>query len=469
VPPRVNRIPWRIDDARLRAALASLVSDVSRAGGRALVVGGCVRDAALGRSPVDLDVEVYGIEAERLVALVSRRFPVDLVGRSFGVLKLRGTPIDVSLPRRESKRGSGHRGFAIYSDPQLAPEQAAARRDFTINAIALDPQTGEVIDPFFGLRDLGARVLRHTTHHFGEDPLRVLRGMQFAARFELTPAEETVALCRSIEPEGLARERIFGEWQKLIVQGITPSRGLAFLRDTGWLAHFPELAALVGCPQDPEWHPEGDVWIHTLHCMDAFAREKLGDAREDLVVGLAVLCHDLGKPATTEVDARGRVISHRHEPEGEARTRELLARLTEERALADEVVPLVAAHLAPTHLFRDRASDAAVRRLARRVGRIDRLVRVATADARGRPPLEVPRFEAGEWLLERARALAVERGKAPALVQGRDLIELGLAPGPAFGPLLEACYEAQLDGKITSRDEGLELARQLARERGLCA
>jgi tRNA nucleotidyltransferase (CCA-adding enzyme) len=203
--------------------------------------------------------------------------------------------------------------------------------------------------------------------------------------------------------------------------------------------------------------------------MDAFAREKLGDAREDLVVGLAVLCHDLGKPATTEINAAGRVISHRHEPEGEARTHEFLARLTEERALADEVVPLVAAHLAPFHLFRDRASDAAVRRLAKRVGRIDRLVRVASADMRGRPPLEVGRFEAGEWLLERARALAVERSKAQPLVQGRDLIELGLAPGPAFGPLLEACYEAQLDGKISSRDEGLAYAQGLARERGLVA
>jgi len=467
VPQRVNRIPWRVDDARLREALARVVEDVRGAGGRALVVGGCVRDAALGRSPADLDVEVYGIEAERLVALLARRFGVDLVGRAFGVLKLRGIAIDVSLPRRESKQGSGHRGFAIHSDPRLSPEQAAARRDFTINAIALDPTSGEVIDPFGGLRDLAARVLRHTTLHFGEDPLRVLRGMQFAARFELEPAPETLALCREIEPEGLARERIFGEFQKLILQGVRPSLGLRFLRESGWLAHFPELAALVDCPQDPEWHPEGDVFVHTLHCMDAYAAEREGDAREDLIVGLAVLCHDLGKPATTAKSGAGRIVSHRHEPDGEARAREFLARLTEERELVDAVLPLVAAHLAPFQLYRDRAGDAAVRRLARRVGRIDRLVRVARADARGRPPRDAARFEAGEWLLERARALAVERSEPEALVRGRDLIELGLAPGPSFTPLLEACYEAQLEGQIGSREEGLELAGRLARERGL--
>ena len=291
-------------------------------------------------------------------------------------------------------------------DSEADPAKAAARRDFTINAIALDPLTDEVIDPFDGRADLAAKILRHTSARFAEDPLRVLRAMQLVSRFDLDVAPETVALCRSIEPEDLPQERIFAEWKKLIQKGVHPSRGLAFLRDCGWLRHFPELEALIGCEQDPEWHPEGDVWIHTLHCMDAFAAERIGEEREDLIVGLAVLCHDLGKPATTARE-RGRVTSRHHEPVGETLTREFLERLTRETSLIDAVAPLVGAHLAPVQLFGAGAGDAAVRRLARRVGRIDRLVRVATADQKGRPPLVVHRFDAGEWLLERARALEV--------------------------------------------------------------
>jgi tRNA nucleotidyltransferase (CCA-adding enzyme) len=455
-PPR--RIEVEVRDPRLAAAKRELAERVRSAGGRALLVGGCVRDAALGRPAVDLDFEVHGLPAERLVALLEERYRLDLVGRDFGVLKLRGLPVDVSLPRRESKRGLGHRGFEIHSDPHLGPREAAARRDFTVNAMAADPLTGELIDPHGGMADLAARVLRHVGERFAEDPLRVLRGMQLAARFELAPAPETLALCRGIGPEGLARERIFGEWRKLLLLGVRPSLGLGFLRDCGWLRHTPELAALVGCEQDPAWHPEGDVFVHTLHCLDAFAAERVGDETEDLVVGLAVLCHDLGKPATTRRED-GRVTSKGHEPVGEALARRFLARLTGEVALVEAVVPLVGAHLRPGQLHQARAGDAAVRRLARRVGRIDRLVRVARADWRGRPPLGEQPFVAGEWLLARARALELEAAAPRPLVLGRHLIALGLEPGPHFGPILEACFEAQLDGAFASLESGLEFAR----------
>jgi len=238
------------------------------------------------------------------------------VGESFGVIRLRNLPIDVSLPRRESKRGLGHRGFEIESDPQMDPRDAASRRDFTINAIALDPESGRIFDPFDGVADLENRILRHTTEKFAEDPLRVLRGMQFAARFELQPAPETIELCRQIEPEGLAPERIAGEWKKLILRGTRPSLGLAFLRDCGWIRHFPELEALIGCEQNPRWHPEGDVWTHILHCMDVFASERIGIEREDLIVGFGVLCHDLGKPAATRREEDGRITTKNHESIG---------------------------------------------------------------------------------------------------------------------------------------------------------
>jgi len=450
-----KQLSLEIPDPALAAALTTLVDRVAAAGGRALVVGGAVRDALLERPAKDLDLEVYGLDPAALVALVRTSFRIDLVGRSFGVLKLRDLPVDVSLPRRESKRGLGHKGFEIHCDPAMSVSEAAQRRDFTLNALAWDPRTGAVIDPVGGLADLQAGVLRHVSSRFAEDPLRVLRAMQMAARFDLTVAPLTVALCRTIEPEGLARERIFDEWRKLVLRGRTPSRGLAFLRACGWLRQVPELAALEGCRQDPEWHPEGDVWTHTLHVMDAFAAERVGDPWEDLVVGFACLCHDLGKPATTFVDDDGRIRSPNHEAAGEAPARSFLHRLSERSQLVEAVVPLVREHLKPIQLFTSDASPGAVRRLARRCGRIDRLVRLARADHRGRPPRPWDGFPAGDWLLARAQELAVADRKPRPIVQGRHLIARGLAPGPHFGPLLEACFDAQLDGVFDHLEGGL--------------
>ena len=452
-------ITLKIENPKLRAACDTLCELVREAGGRPLLVGGCVRDSALGLPVKDLDIEVFGLEAKTLEAIVSRRFTINVVGQAFGVMKLHGLPIDVALPRHESKHGHGHRGFIVDSDPNMDPAEAASRRDFTINAIALDPLTNEVVDPYGGLNDLADEVIRHVSSKFAEDPLRVLRGMQFAARLDFSVAPETIELCRSLELEGLAAERMFEEWKKLILFGVRPSRGLAFLRETGWIKHFPELNALIDCPQDPEWHPEGDVWTHTLHCMDAFAERRLSEEREDLVVGLAVLCHDLGKPATTRLEC-GRVTSKEHSVVGEKLTRTFLSRMTHEHTLVEEVVPLVLTHLAPMMLFKAGAGDAAVRRLARRVGRIDRLVRVAHADMLGRPPLEVDRFEAGDWLIERARALEVEDHAPKPIVMGRHLIELGLKPGNHFGPILAACFNAQIDGEFGTLEAGIAYAER---------
>lgn len=458
-------IDLRIEDMALREAQEAICEAVGAAGGRAFIVGGSVRDAVLGIAAKDLDIEVYGIAPKRLIEILSADFPIDLVGEAFGVIKIRHLPIDVSIPRRESKAGLGHRGFKTLSDPSMSLEEAAGRRDFTINAVALDPLNGEVIDPYGGLGDLEARVLRHANEKFAEDPLRVLRGMQFAARFDLEAAPETIELCRAIEPEGVARERIFEEWRKLIVLGVRPSRGLTFLRGCGWVRHFPELEALIGCEQELDWHPEGDVWIHTLHCMDAFASQRVGDEWEDLIVGFAVLCHDFGKPETTEF-TDGRLRSHGHEGAGKEPALTFLQRMTRQRGLIDAVLPLVAAHLRPIQLFDARASDSAVRRLARRVGRIDRLVRVARADQMGRPGVRFDGFPAGEWLLARARALEVADAAPKPMVMGHHLIELGLTPGPRFGPILRACYDAQIEGEFMTLDDGIEYAKSLIRESG---
>ncbi|GHB91342.1 CCA tRNA nucleotidyltransferase [Cerasicoccus arenae] len=441
-------------------AIIAIAQDVAAAGGRALVVGGAVRDALLGAVSKDLDLEVFGVPADQLEALLAAKYRIDQVGRSFGVFIVKGLGIDVALPRRERKSGQGHKAFTVEGDPEMTFAEAAARRDFTLNAISWDPLNGEIIDPAHGQRDLAEGVLRHVSHQFAEDPLRVLRAMQFLARFELTIAPETLALCQSIEAEDLPRERLFEEWSKLILKGKKPSVGLHFLRDCGWIRYYPELLALPDCPQDPQWHPEGNVWLHTLHCMDAFARERIGDDWEDLVVGFAVLLHDIGKPATTFTDENGRVRSPAHDVVGLPIAETFLRRLTAHRELIDQVLPLIETHMRPADFYKNNASHAAIRRLANRVGRIDRLLRVATADMAGRPP-KAADFPAGEWLRQKAEELAVQDSVPRPLVQGRDLIELGLKPGKSFKAILDTCFEAQLDGEFATLEDGITFARKV--------
>lgn len=434
---------------------------VKAAGGRALLVGGCVRDALLGKEPKDIDVECFGIAPDRLRAVLSERFALDLVGASFGVLKLSHLDVDVAIPRRETKLGLGHRAFEMEYDPGLTVRDASARRDFTVNAIYHDPLTDEIVDPWNGRADLERRVLRHVSDHFREDPLRVLRGMQFVARFDLDAAPETIDVCRAMTPEGLASERLFGEWSKLILKGAKISKGLNFLRDAGWVKYYSELERLIGCAQAPEWHPEGDVWNHTLCCLDAFAARRTGDEAEDLLVGLAVLCHDFGKPACSSYDpVKKRIRSLGHDECGVEPTLSFLRRLTNEERLLKEIPPLVRLHMRPFAMWKDKSSDGAIRRLAAKVVRIDRLLRVAAADDAGRPPF--PSNPAPiEWLAEQARRLEVEASAPKPIVMGRDLIALGMKPGPGMGRLLSSLYEAQLDGKFGDIESGLAYARQV--------
>ena len=445
------------DDAE---AMLDVARRVQSAGGRALLVGGCVRDSLLGHPSKDFDMEVYGLAPDRLKAVLAESFGLDLVGASFGVIKLHGHDIDVAIPRRETKLGLGHKAFEMEYDPSLSIEEAAARRDFTINAIYKDPLTGEILDPWNGQRDLERRVLRHVSPHFVEDPLRVLRAMQFVARFGFKAWAGTVGLCRKMTPEGLARERQFDEWAKMLTKGVSISAGLNFLRRVDWVKYYPELAALIGCRQDPEWHPEGDVWDHTCCCLDAFAEQRNGSP-DDLIVGLAVLCHDFGKPLTTFFDkSKRRFRSLGHDEKGVEPTISFLMRLTNEERILREVPPLVRCHMRPFAMWRSRAGESAIRRLSAQVGGVERLIRVAAADDAGRPPF--PREPAAlEWLASEAERLKVKDSAPKPFIQGRDLIALGLQPGVTFGRLIKVCYEAQLDGKIKSHEEGLAALRKM--------
>ncbi|MBO4345552.1 MAG: hypothetical protein J5833_07340, partial [Victivallales bacterium] len=222
-------------------AVMDIASSVKEIGGRAFLVGGCVRDALRGDPGKDFDVEIYGVSTAVLEKRLSERYSLSRVGASFGVYKVHGHEIDIALPRTENKVGSGHRGFIVDTNPDLSYEEATARRDFTINAIMYNPLDGEIIDPWHGVDDLRNGILRHTSPHFTEDPLRVLRGMQFVSRLEFTFAPETIALCSTLSQDELPPERLAGEWEKLLLKGKRPSLGLSFLRDCGWIRYYPEL------------------------------------------------------------------------------------------------------------------------------------------------------------------------------------------------------------------------------------
>lgn len=437
---------------------------VRDAGGRALIVGGWVRDRLLGLAADEIDLEVYGLTAERLREVLAAIGRVDAVGESFTVYKV--GRLDVALPRRESKVGRGHRGFVVTGDPAMPEAEAVRRRDFTINALMFDPLTGTTIDHIGGERDLRDGLLRAVDRAtFGDDSLRVLRGLQFAARFRLRMDGPTRALCASLPLDDLAAERIYAEIEKLLLRADAPSIGFALGLELGVITRlFPEMAALVGCPQEPEWHPEGDVWVHTLLVIDRARRLAADlDRGRQMSIMLGAVCHDFGKPATTAfVD--GRIRSLNHEARGVPPTVAFLDRLNV-HTIGDvdaraQVLGLVQYHLAPGtwHKAPTPVSDGAFRRLALKVD-LDLLVRLARADCLGR----TGEFDcsAMDWFEARARALGVEHRAPDPILLGRHVLALGLGPGPAVGRILKAIYEQQLDGTITTLDEALEAARLL--------
>jgi tRNA nucleotidyltransferase (CCA-adding enzyme) len=447
--------------------LLEIASDINREGGTIYLVGGWVRDFLLDLPCHDYDLEVYGLDMERLFNILMRHAKPNLVGKSFGVITMRieGLNFDFAFPRTENKTGPGHKGFAVTSDPSLTFAAASARRDFTINAMGIKIPDMEVIDPHGGQRDLRAKVLRHVSAAFSEDPLRVLRAVQFAARFEFEIAPETQELCRRLPLSELPAERIFGEFKKLLLKARRPSVGLEWMRKLGLLSYFPELEALPGVQQEAEWHPEGDVWIHNNMVIDEAAklrRDEYGEF-DNLALMLGALCHDFGKPAAT-VFSDGKWRSPAHDVRGEGPTRSFLERLTHETALVEEVVAFVREHLKPALLYNARAEvkPSAIRRLALRVD-IEKLVRVARADHFGRttPDALARQFPAGEWLLEQSRLLNVLDEKPKPFLTGKFLLGLGMKPGPDMGKLIAESFELQLEGDLPD----LEAAQAWAKSR----
>lgn len=439
-----------------------IAEKVHTAGGRVYYVGGFVRDRLLGTDSKDVDIEVHGIEPERLFELLKTIGEPLAFGESFGVFSLKGENIDIALPRKEHATGRGHRDFEISVDPFLGPEKAARRRDFTINSMMQDVLTGEIIDPFGGREDLEAGIIRHIDDSsFIEDPLRVLRAAQFASRYGFRLAEETAALCSKIDLSYLSRERVEEELKKALLKGGKPSVFFEVLRSLDQLdTWLPELKDCIGLEQDPVYHPEGDVWTHTMQVIDRGAqfRSEVSDAYSFM---LLCLTHDLGKIATTET-VNGRIHAYRHETEGLPLIETFLRRLTNESRVIDYVLNMVPLHMKPNVTAYSGSSIKSTNRMFDAAASAKDLIYFSMAD---KPVMagEDPFSGNPEFLFERLKIY--EETMARPYVMGRDLIEAGLPPSEDFSELLSYAHKLRLAGveKDAALKQVLAQARKLDR------
>src|SRR5215471_1405673 len=471
----------------MSAPVMPLLRAVSAEGGSALLVGGSVRDLLLGRLAKeikDIDVEVFGIDAESLKAILGRYGTVNLVGQSFAVFKFRPatTPdleVDVSLPRHDLKTGAGHRGFTVSYDATLSPFDASRRRDLTINSISYDPVGGKFIDPQNGINDLRARRIRAVdAGTFIEDSLRVLRIAQLAARLEFEVEPSTLDLCKTIDLHDLPAERVREELFKLLLKARHPSTGFYLLNEMGAIDQlFPEIAALRECEQDPEYHPEGNVFVHTMLAIDEAAAITSGLPTEKrLTVMLAVLAHDLGKPPTTTRVENGqgriRIRSINHENVGAELAQGLLDKLSvftiDGYPVRDQIIGLIEEHLTPPQFHRShlKGQEPDRRAFAKVVAKCDPelLALVSLAYIFARPPL--PKDPAPiEDFPRPIREFGFDAGLPPPLLMGRHILDAGIVePGITMGRILRTVYDKQLAGEITSVEQALELAAEIARD-----
>ncbi len=454
--------------------MVDVARDISEKHGMALLVGGAVRDMIQGNLVKDFDLEVYDLSVDELAAVAKRYGKVSEVGKSFGILKVAtssGIDLDLSQPREDSKIGEGHKGFAVRTDQSMLIREACQRRDFTINAMAADPISGKIYDPYGGFEDLEEGVLRVVDPvTFVEDPLRVMRGVQFAGRFNLTPDAKTLEVMRALSPKltELPSERLFEEWKKLLLKSEKPSVGLQLAKDAGVLAAVhPEFLPLEETEQDPRWHPEGDVFVHTKLGLDQAAkiirRDNFAD-NEALTLMLAILCHDLGKPQTTKRDEHGHITAHGHDEAGVLPSKQFLRTIHADTLTKDKVTKLVEYHMWPHNTFQmygrgQDTTDGAVRKLAHRLfpATIDELAYLAEADHSGTgyyvgedSRLVLPvHFQEGIWLRQKASALSVEKGRPQPVIRGQDLLSLGLEPGAKFGEIIRLAEQLHNDDGVS--------------------
>lgn len=435
----------------------TIVQEIALKRGRALLVGGAVRDFILKRSVKDFDIEVYHLTVDQLESLLKEYGPVSLVGKSFGVLRLHGLDIDWSLPRRDS---FGRKPI-VSVDPDMNFEDAFRRRDITINAMGIDLQNGELIDPFGGFKDIQQKILRATdSAFFCQDPLRFFRIMQSIGRFEMDPDTELNRLCRDIDLTDISKERIAAEYEKLLLKSKKPSRGFRWLVSIDRMHELlPELAGTIGVEQNSLWHPEGDVFEHTMQVVDAAADivSKYANEDEKLILLFAALCHDLGKQ-TTSILINGTIKSPDHARAGVPLAKTLLSRMTQKKELIASVKQLVLYHMVPLQFIKSGAKPSRYKRLARIFKSpvtFGLLIDLARADHRGRNkigsvPLITP-DEGIELFAQRVGEYNIMHEPEAPLLKGKDIID-HVAPGPEMGKVLKRAYEIQLTKSIHDKE-----------------
>lgn len=446
-------------DNNLQAA-REIARLVAQQGGRTFFVGGFVRDALLGIENKDVDMEVHGISCQCLENILDRMGERICIGESFGIYSLKGYSLDIAMPRKETLRGQGHKDFDIFVDPYIGTKGAASRRDFTINALMQDVLTEEIIDHFGGEEDLRRGILRHVSDtSFADDPLRVLRAAQFAARFGFDIAEETVQLCSRMELGHLSRERIEGELKKALLKADHPSVFFQVLRRMHQLdSWFPELKALIGIPQNPVYHAEGDVWNHTMMVLDEAAKLRHRAANPFWFM-LSALTHDFGKAVCTE-EKNGVLHAYGHEQKGLPLAEAFLRRLTSEGKLIEYVLNLTELHMKPNTVAEAQSSTKTTMRMFDQAIDPEGLLCIALADDLGRITTK-PTGIHDAFLRQRLELFREQMAKP--YVMGRDLIEAGLKPGTEFTELLAYAHKLRLAGvdKDSALKQTLGYARKL--------
>lgn len=433
---------------KITNAAAQIANIIENAGGEAWITGGACRDTVMGITPRDIDIETFGIEKTSAIeAIRAAGIAAKFAGAAYGIIitTVAGEDIEVS----------------VASDTM---EAAAGRRDITANAIYFRPATDEWFDPFDGITDIEAGIIR-ATPGFPQDPGRMMRAARFAARFgwEIEPA--TVAMIRAMAPRmtEVAVERIWVEFAKAF-EADRPGDFVWWMREIGIVGSFPEIAAMQGCQQDEVWHPEGDAFEHTMHVMNAAADicRRDGITGEDRIAFIAgAMVHDCGKPETTVVNEAGRIASPGHAEVG-AR---IAARFFERCGIATSQVTSRAIAMTAEHMSHaNEISPRTVRRIAARIAAsgatITDIARIIEADASGRPPCPAVMPEGARRMVEIAESMNVATGGPAPIIMGRHIIAMGCQPGPRIGRICKAAFEAQIEGAFEDEASGIAWVRE---------
>lgn len=426
-----------------------IAEEVKNKNGRMFFVGGFVRDQIMKIENKDIDVEVFGVSPQDLITIISKYGVVDEIGVAFGILKIHGIDIDFSMPRKEKNTGIKHKDFEVSVEPNMSTIEACKRRDFTMNALLQDVITGEIVDHFNGMQDIQNKVIRHVDEvTFAEDELRVLRACQFAARFNFKIAEETINLCKKLDCTNLTKERIFAEVSKALLKAKKPSIFFESVRKIGILGKiFSPMDKLIGVEQNPKWHPEGDVWIHTMMVLDEAAkyREK---SNYPMALMLSAVCHDLGKITTTR-HLNGKIVSYNHENELHL-TKKFLKNITNNNDLTHSVLILVKSHMRPNVLAKNNSSDKAVRKLivetSSKLVNIQDALLLAKSDRMGRGSDDLQTYNIDDWWKDKLSKVNENKTSIEPLVTGKDLIEMGYVQGEELGKTLKRAFDLQISG-----------------------